>query len=68
MPSAAKRREHLLASDPHFQSLDRRHAEYEDRLASFRRRRWLSPEDQLEEATMKKQKLAVKDEMERMLR
>jgi uncharacterized protein YdcH (DUF465 family) len=28
----------------------------------------LSPEDQLEEATMKKQKLAVKDEMERMLR
>ena len=68
MPSTAKRREHLLASDSYFQSLHRRHAEFEDRLMSYRGRRWLSSDEQLEEANIKKQKLALKDEMERMLR
>ena len=61
-------RERLEREDSRFQALKERHREYERRLEELRSRRWLSDEEQLEEGRVKKLKLAVRDEMEAMVR
>ena len=61
-------RERLEREDSHFQALKSKHQEFERRLEELRSRRWLSAEEQLEEGRVKKLKLAVRDEMEAMVR
>ena len=57
-------RERLEREDTHFQALQAKHQQFERRLDELRTRRWLSDEEQIEEARVKKLKLAVRDEME----
>jgi uncharacterized protein YdcH (DUF465 family) len=64
----ATERERLEREDSHFQALMEKHREFERRLDELRSRRWLSDEEQLEEGRVKKLKLAVRDEMEAMVR
>jgi uncharacterized protein YdcH (DUF465 family) len=66
--SAATVRERLEREDPRFQALLVKHREFERRLDELRSLRWLSEEEQLEEGRVKKLKLAVRDEMEAMVR
>lgn len=49
--------------DLNLRRLTDKHREYEDRLADLQRRRFLSDEEQIEEATLKKLKLRIKDEI-----
>jgi uncharacterized protein YdcH (DUF465 family) len=56
-------REQLLASDPEFRELAREHGKYEERLHELSALQFPSDEEQLEEVTLKKKKLAVKDQM-----
>lgn len=66
--TVAGARERLEREDPHFQALVERHREFDRRLEELRSRRWLSDEEQLEEGRIKKLKLAIRDEMEAMVR
>jgi uncharacterized protein YdcH (DUF465 family) len=68
MDALAEARDRLLKEDPNYQRLARKHEGYEARLVELRARRFATEEEQHEEATLKKLKLAVKDEMERILR
>ena len=61
-------RERLEREDSHFQALKAKHQQFERRLRELQSRRWLSDEEQLEEGRVKKLKLAVRDEMEAMVR
>ncbi len=56
-------KEELIASDPEFRELAREHGRYEERLSELSSLTYPSDEEQLEEITLKKKKLAVKDQM-----
>jgi len=56
-------KEQLLAIDPEFRELAREHGRYEQRLSELSSLQYPSDEEQLEEITLKKKKLAVKDQM-----
>ncbi len=56
-------KEQLIAIDPEFRELAREHGRYEQRLSELSSLQYPSDEEQLEEATLKKKKLAVKDQM-----
>ena len=58
----------LLQANDQYRQLAERHHELDNRLHQLTERHYLSPDEQLEEVTIKKRKLAVKDEMERMAR
>ena len=58
----------LLASDPQFKSLAEQHHELDDRLHQLIEKHYLSTTEQFEEVTLKKKKLALKDQMETILR
>ncbi len=58
----------LLNSDEHYRQLANRHHELDDRLHQLTDKHYLSTTEQLEEATLKKRKLALKDQMEQMAR
>jgi uncharacterized protein YdcH (DUF465 family) len=63
MTSTDGLRDQLLASDPEFRELAREHGKYEERLHELSSLQFPSDEEQLEEVTLKKKKLAVKDQM-----
>ena len=58
----------LLRTDQEFHQLVAKHHELEDRLHELTAKHYLSEPEQLEQATLKKRKLALKDKMEDILR
>jgi hypothetical protein len=56
----------LLRSNEQYRQLFERHHELDDRLHQLTELPYLTASEQLEEATIKKRKLALKDQMERM--
>jgi uncharacterized protein YdcH (DUF465 family) len=58
----------LLHSDTNYQQLAEQHHELDHRLHELTERHYLSSSEQLEEVTLKKRKLALKDQMEEMAR
>lgn len=56
-------KEELMTSDTEFRELAREHERYEERLSELTALAYPSDEEQLEEITLKKKKLAVKDQM-----
>ena len=56
-------KEELIASNPEFRELAREHGRYEQRLSELSALTYPSDEEQLEEVTLKKKKLALKDQM-----
>lgn len=60
-------REQLMASDAEFQQLVEEHSRYEAQLEQLSKAPYLSAEDIVQETTLKKLKLRVKDEMERLI-
>jgi uncharacterized protein YdcH (DUF465 family) len=61
-------KDELMRTDEEFHSLAARHHELEDRLHELIARHYLSEPEQLEEVTLKKRKLQLKDRMEDILR
>jgi len=57
----------LLASNVEFQRLAEEHSRYEAQLKQLSEASYLSSEDIIRETTLKKLKLRVKDEMERLI-
>ena len=60
-------KEQLIASDPEFRELAREHGRYEQRLSELSALQYPSDDEQLEEVTLKKKKLAVKDQMHEIM-
>jgi uncharacterized protein YdcH (DUF465 family) len=58
----------LLATDPEFNQLATQHHELEGRLHELTAKHYLSEPEQVEEVTLKKKKLQLKDRMETILR
>ncbi len=56
-------KEQLMTSNPEFRELVREHGRYEARLSELSALTYPSDEEQLEEVTLKKKKLAIKDQM-----
>ena len=56
-------KEELINRDPEFRELAREHHKYEERLSELSALSYPSDEEQLEEITLKKKKLALKDQM-----
>jgi uncharacterized protein YdcH (DUF465 family) len=61
-------KQHLVMTDPHYADLVTIHQGYEKRLGELASLHYPSAEEQMEEATLKKKKLVLKDEMETILR
>jgi uncharacterized protein YdcH (DUF465 family) len=57
-------KEQLIMSDPEFRELAREHGRYEERLSELSALAYPNDEEQLEEITLKKKKLALKDQMQ----
>ncbi len=60
-------REYLMVSDAEFQQLAQEHSRYEDQLKQLSEAPYLSSEDIIRQATLKKLKLRVKDQMEQLV-
>ena len=60
-------KEQLMMNDPEFRELAREHGRYEERLSELSALTYPSTEEQLEEVTLKKKKLAIKDQMHSIL-
>jgi uncharacterized protein YdcH (DUF465 family) len=58
----------LLRSNDQFRQLAERHHQLDDRLHQLTEKHYLSDTEQFEEVTLKKRKLALKDEMEAIAR
>jgi len=63
MTNADGLKEQLMTTDPEFRELAREHGRYEARLSELSALTYPSDEEQLEEITLKKKKLAIKDQM-----
>ena len=63
MSKADSLKEELMASNPEFREMAREHGRYEQRLSELSALSYPSDEEQMEEVTIKKKKLALKDQM-----
>jgi uncharacterized protein len=53
--------------DPELKRLWEEHLEFEDQLAAFNKRVYLTPSEELERKTLQKKKLKGRDQIERIL-
>ena len=60
-------KEELIRQDAEFRELAKEHGKYEERLSELSALTYPSDEEQLEEVTLKKKKLAIKDQMYAMM-
>ncbi len=60
-------RDQLMSSNAEFRDLAREHGRYEARLNELTALAYPNDEEQLEEVTLKKKKLAVKDQMQAIM-
>ena len=58
----------LLQSDQQFRQLAEQHHQLDDRLHQLIEKHYLSDTEQFEQVTLKKKKLALKDQMESIVR
>ena len=58
---------HLMATDAEFSRLVREHSEYEQELTVLSGRSFLTEAEQMQEIELKKRKLSLKDQMERII-
>ena len=58
---------HLMATSEEFRQLAAQHAEYERQLDAIEAKPHVTPEDEIEEHSIKKLKLHVKDQMNDIL-
>ena len=65
---ATEIKELLLRESEEFQQLSRRHQELDERLSVLTAKFFLSEDEKVEEVTLKKKKLAIKDRMACMIR
>ena len=65
---AGSLRDVLLAQSEEYRRLDQQHHEFENRLMALTDKIVLSDDEQVEEITLKKKKLQVKDRMEAIAR
>jgi uncharacterized protein len=63
---AAQVRDLLLANNEEFRRLCQEHQQYSQRLDSLINKRYLSEDEKVEEVRLKKLKLRLKDEMQRL--
>ena len=61
-------KQQLLESNDEFRQLATQHHDLDERIHSLATRSYLSEPEQIEEVTLKKRKLQLKDQMESMLR
>ena len=67
MSTADPVRDELLKSNPQFRELVHQHEDFEHRLSELAHLTYPNDDEQFEEATLKKKKLAVKDEIFSMM-
>jgi uncharacterized protein YdcH (DUF465 family) len=60
-------RDELLKTNPEFRDLVHQHQNFENRLSELAHLTYPSDDEQLEEVTLKKKKLLIKDEIYSML-
>ena len=60
-------REQLMANDPEYKRLSAEHARYAAQLDQLTSKPYLNEQEQIEEVRLKKLKLRVKDQMERLV-
>ena len=60
-------KQQLMMTNSEFRELVREHGRYEQRLSELSALAYPSDEEQLEETTLKKKKLAIKDQMYSMM-
>lgn len=65
---ATQVRDMLIANSDEFRKLAAEHAQYSQRLDSLVQKRYLSEDEKVEEIRLKKLKLRLKDQMERLER
>ena len=58
----------LLQNDDQYRALAEQHHQLDDQLLRYTDRHYLTPSEQIEEVTLKKRKLALKDQMEALAR
>jgi uncharacterized protein YdcH (DUF465 family) len=61
-------RQQLLASHDEYRRLEQQHQDFESRLSTLSEKVLLSDDEQVEETTLKKKKLQLKDRMEAIAR
>jgi len=60
-------KERLISANPEFRRLVEEHRQYEGKLAEIQNRHHMTDQDRLEEITLKKKKLHLKDQMNSMI-
>ena len=68
MPDIEEMKRKLLESNDEFRQLANQHHLLDERIHNLAERNYLTEPEQLEEVTLKKRKLQLKDQMENILR